>query len=298
MDTAANKPDNKAILNKAAPFGLTALLCILAWGLAGCGSVRTFQIESRAPEHQIVVDGKADDWAGHLFVVEGQKVSLGFLNDRDFLYVCLRTDDTAMERQFLRSGLMIWFDPKGGKKKTLGIRYPVGLTPKEMRMWRGEERGDTEQPGEFEGNLSDLEVFRQGQSEPESLDIADAEGIEIKASTAGKHFVYELRMPLASPGQNSLGLGAQPGGTIGIGFETGKIDLSSLSRRPSGVIGGTGGMPPAGAFGGFGGRGGMGRPGRLRPNEPQIPEELKVWATVLLSLGDNHASAEVQSLSR
>jgi hypothetical protein len=298
MDTAANEPDNQAILNKVALSGPAALLCILAWGLVGCGSARTFQIESRVPEHQIVVDGKADDWAGHLFVVEGQKVSLGFLNDRDFLYVCLRTDDSAMERQFLKSGLMIWFDPRGGKNKTLGIKYPVGLTPKEMRMWRGEERGDAEQAGEFEGSLSDLEIFRQGQSEPESLDIADAEGIEIKASTAGKHFVYELRIPLASPGQDSLGLGAQPGGTIGIGFETGKVELSGLPRRPGGMIGGTGGMPPTGGFGGFGGRGGMGRAGRLRPNEPQIPEELKVWATVMLSSGDNPAPAKVQSLSR
>jgi hypothetical protein len=297
MNATTDKIDERAIPNKAGLIWPAAVLPILAWSLAGCGSVRTFQIESRAPERPVVIDGKADDWAGHLFVLEGRKISLGFLNDRDSLYLCLRTDDSAMERQFLRSGLTVWFDPKGGKKKVLGIRYPVGLTPGERRMWRGQEPEDVEQPVEFEGNLSDLKIFRQGQSEPESLDIAEVKGLEIRASTAGKHFVYELKVPLAPAGQDSLGLGARPGATIGIGFETGRFDLGSLPRRPSGMIGGTGGMPPTGTFGGFGGRGGLGRGGRLRPNEPQIPEELKVWAIVLLGSGETAAPATVQSLS-
>jgi hypothetical protein len=276
------------------PWATAALALIMLWGLTGCGSFKAFQIESRPPEHQVIVDGKADDWAGHLFVVEGQKISLGFLNDPDYLYVCLRTDDGAMRRQLLRSGLTVWIDPRAGRKKTLGIKYPIGLKSSEQRMWKGEEPEEAEAPGELGGNLTDMEIFRQGNIEPETLDIADAGGIELKAATAGRSFVYELKVPLAQSSQETIGVGASPGGTVGIGFETGKFDLNNLPRRPGGMIGGTGGMPPVG---GYGGRGGMMRPGRMRPNEPEIPENLKIWATVKLSSGGRPAPAKVQSLS-
>jgi len=281
---------------RAVALGVPAAALVLAWLLAGCSSYRTFQIDSRVPERQIVVDGKADDWAGHLFVVEGRKISLGFLNDSQFLYVCLRTDDSAMMREFLRSGLMIWFDPSGGRKKTLGVKHPVGLPPGQMRLGRNEERGEGEQTAEFEGDLSEVEVYRSGRREPESLDIADARGIELRASFAGRHFVYELKIPLATPNQDSIGLGVRPGSPVGVGIETGKSDLNDLPQRPGGVAGGAGAMPPTGAFGGFGGRGVVGRVGRLRPNEPVLPENLKLWATVRLGTGANSSPATVQSL--
>ena len=165
-----------------------------------------------------------------------------------------------------------------------------------MRLWRNEERGEDEQPAEFEGDLSEVEIYRSGRSEPENLDIADARGIDLRASFTGKHFVYELKIPLAVPNQDSIGLGVRPGTAVGVGIETGKSDLNDLSRRPGGMAGGAGAMPPTGAFGGFGGRGVVGRVGRLRPNEPVLPESLKLWATVRLSTGANSSPATVQSL--
>jgi hypothetical protein len=284
----------KSFLIPGAAWGPAAAAVLIAWSVAGCNSAKIFQIESRLPEHQILIDGKADDWAGRLFIVEGQKVSLGFLNDRNCLYVCLRTDDGGMQRQLLNAGLTVWFDPGGGRKKVLGIKYPVGLSSEEQKMWKGEEPEESGAPTEFGGNLTDVEIYRPGSSEPEGLDIADVHGIELKAATAGKSFVYELKVPLAQTGSDAIGLGAPAGASIGIGFETGKFDLNSLPRRPSRVVGGAGGMPPAG---GYGGTGTVMQPGRLRPNEPEIPEELKIWAAVQLSSGGQPAPAKVQSLS-
>ncbi len=179
-----------------------ALALLMLLNLAGCSSVKTFQIESRPPEHQVVIDGQADDWAGRLFVVENQKVSLGFLNDRDYLYICLRTDDRTMQRELLRSGLTVWIDARGKRAKALGIKYPIGLRSYEQRMWRDVEPEEVEAPGEVAGNLTDVEIYRQGNPEPESLDIADAEGLELKAAATGRNFIYELKVPLAtvSPG--------------------------------------------------------------------------------------------------
>ena len=271
-----------------------AAVVLLLGGLAACSSFKTFQIESQPPERRLFIDGKADDWAGRLFVVGGQKVSLGFLNDRDSLYICLRTDDGAVERQLLRSGLTVWFDPRGGRKKALGIKYPVGLSSREQRMWKGEEPDEAEEPGEVGGNLTDIEICRPGSSEPEILDIADIEGFELQAVTSGSSLLYEIRLPLAPAGRAAVGVGAPPGGTVGIGFETGKFDLNNLPRGPGGRNGGTGGMPPVG---GYGGRGGAMRPGRISPNDPEITEDLKIWAVVRLSPDGRPLPAQVQTPS-
>ncbi len=273
------------------PFSLGLFML---WSLGGCSSIKTFEIESRPPEHQIAIDGKADEWAGRLFSVEGQKIALGFLNDRDYLYICLRTGDAAMERQILRSGLTVWIDAKGARNKVLGIKYPVGLRPDEQRMMKEGEPEEAEAPGGIEGNLTDVEIYRQGSPQPEALDIADAKGIEIKAATAGRILVYELKVPLVQSGPDSIGVGAAPGGTVGVGFETGKYDMNNLpSRSPGGLMGGTASQPP---IGGYGSRGGM-KPGQLRPNAPALPENLTIWATVKLSSAGHPEPAKVQSLS-
>ena len=48
-----------------------------------------YLVKSHAPEREIVIDGKADDWAGHLALDEKENLSVGFLNDQKNLYVAL-----------------------------------------------------------------------------------------------------------------------------------------------------------------------------------------------------------------
>jgi hypothetical protein len=55
-----------------------ALIGALACTTGGCRSFSTFSIESRPPEHAIVVDGHSDDWAGLTYTIGDGEVSLGF----------------------------------------------------------------------------------------------------------------------------------------------------------------------------------------------------------------------------
>lgn len=267
------------------------LLIFLTWGLTGCSSFKTFLTESRFPDRQIIIDGGSGDWAGNLFVVKGEGVTLGFLNDQEYLYICLRAEDNGTRGQILRSGLTVWFDPKGGKKKALGIKFPIGMPPGEWPMPREEYPEEPEFKGRFEENLNELQIIRSEKEEPEKMEIADAKGIEIKLLPSGRFLVYELKIPLVQSEQNPIAVGAQPGRTIGVGFETGKLDFGSMARRPGRMPGG-GGMPP---MGGSFGRGGMGRIGGARA--AQIPEELKIWATVKMGSGENREPAELISVS-
>ncbi len=194
--------------------GVAFLLIILFWGIIACTTVKTFTTQSGVPERQVVIDGRSDDWAANLFIVEDAGVTLGFLNDPEYLYICLRADEMSTRGQIMRSGLTVWFDPKGGKKKTLGIKFPIGMTPGERPMPPGEFGEAEEGPGSRrpgEENLNQLEIIRPEHEEPERMEVGEAKGIEIKFLPSRAGLVYELKIPLIRLDERPIAVGAEPG---------------------------------------------------------------------------------------
>ena len=268
-------------------------LLAAALGLTGCASLASYLIDSQKPEQQVIIDGQTDDWAGRLYIVENERVSLGLVNDRDNLYLCLLAEDDFTRAQIMMQGLTVWFDPQGGKKKTLGIKHPLGRPPGERRMPRP---GDNPEKPEFETPpeelAAELEIIRPEHEEPQRMSIADAKGIELKAVPSSGLLVYELKIPLRLAEEHPIAVGAEPGKTIGLGFETGKLDPLDMPRQgPGGMPGGRGGLPPVGGRPGGVGIGGFGRgPGRL----PGI----RFWAEVKLDPGPGGSSPEPARISR
>jgi len=266
----------------------TSGVLFLVLCLAGCSSARVYSTDSRPRLKEIKVDGKTDDWLGSLSIIEDGNASVGFLNDRENLYVCLLLEEDFLQGQVMRQGLTVWFDPKGGKEKSLGIRYPLGRAPGEKGEPPRGEPGPPPSEGFPVEDMSALEILRSPKGEPQKMEIADLPGIEISVAPTRGLFVYELKIPLAQTESNLVALGAQPGQTVGIGFEIPKLDRDQMPGRPSEGMPGGGGRPP---MGGVPGAGGGGRPGGMRGGGPggrmmeQMPEGLKVWTMVRLSSG-------------
>ena len=61
----------------------------------------------------IEVDGVDDEWTGATTYFEKQDVTVGLLNDEEFLYVSLVTSG-PVGRQAMATSLTVWFDPDGG----------------------------------------------------------------------------------------------------------------------------------------------------------------------------------------
>ncbi len=292
-------------------------LILIALLTAGCASVITFETESRPLDREIIIDGNDDDWSGNLYTVEGERVSLGLFNDQEYLYVCLSANDITTVSQVMRQGLTIWFDAEGGRKKTLGIKYPDGSEP-----GAGKEEGGRKKDGESpsappkprddwsdsgfdvppENMPREMEIIRAGVPDNVKMDIADAAGIAIRVSPTNTSIVYELRIPLVQTSEHPVAVGIIPGKTLGIGFETGKLSAArgpkdgSPGAGPTGMPGGggTGGnMPPMGGSGGMGPGDGMGRGVDLLAEK-----RLKIWATARLSSAATVKPAEVSSVSK
>ena len=236
-------------------------------------------IVSQWRETPIVIDGDKGDWPDLQLDLEKKECSIGVSNDADFLYLALRLDNPLLVRQLLRRGFTVWFNPAGNRKKTFGIRYPVGARGgprgRQSRAVRGDgapQREDGADPEtnyrqRMESMLRDVEIIIPALDMSRRIPLQHAPGIEVQIKGLGDEVFYELKLPLVKKEGFPYAAGME-NGVLGVGFLMPKPDQA---RRQRGGFGrGRGG--PGGGRGGFGARsnGGGG-------------VELKVWTRVAVA---------------
>ena len=263
---------------------MSFILFLLTFFLVGCSKL---ELDSGWRERQITVDGRNDDWLGTMMYFEKEKVSLGLLNDENFMYICLIAEDQLIRNQVMRQGFTLWFDSDGGKKKTFGIKFPIGMQPGEMqerRMRPGgvpmKERRDEQDPERFRqtlrGQMAELEILGPGKDESIRMPLEKAKGINVNVRVSSGMLVYEIKVPLERSEEYPYAVGAKAGSSVGIGLETSKFKRQNVRRSMGGR------MPGGGGRGGMGGMSG-GRGMRGSGMRPQMPEPLKIWAIVQLA---------------
>jgi hypothetical protein len=252
-------------------------LVALSLVVAGCGGL---ELESQRLDRTITVDGALTEWDGRLTYIDSKHVSVGLLNDEEYLYLGLATSDRATQTQVMMRGFTVWFDPEGGKERTLGIRYPLGAMEPGMRPGERGNRPSLEDLAQLhEVRESELEILI-GTSESLQMNLVEVGNIDVALSFDKGVLRYELRIPLKKTEGYPFAVGALAGAEIGIGLETPEMDREAIRPRmgggKGGGMGGRGGGR-GGMGGGMGGRGGMGG------SRPQMPEPLNVWTKVTLA---------------
>jgi len=252
---------------------LSSILLLFTFLLNGCSNGK-LELNSDWRDREITIDGKNADWLGAMLFFEEDNISVGLLNDDNFLYICMIAEDQFIRAQVMRQGFTLWFDPDGGKEKIFGIKYPVGMKASERGMGRDEQ--NLERACEVPRRpMNELEILGPGKDEVKKMLIEEAKGIEINIEFSSGMLVYELKVPLIQSEHHPYAIGAEAGSSVGIGLETTKIERPDMSSGMSGE-GGRGG-PTGGMRGGAGGRG---MPGGRRP---QMRNPLKIWAVVQLA---------------
>lgn len=256
------------------------LMSILVGALLSQGCSSQLKLDSRWSPEQINIDGDESDWQGALTYIDGKNVSLGIKNDGEFLYICLVSADRSLQRQMMMRGFTAWFDPDGGKEKTFGIRFPIGMIDSGM-MFSGRGRGgDPESMQEdFSRTLAELELIWPEEERRTRLPIANAQGIAAVMGDRMDRLVYEMKVPLRKGEDLPYAIGIKDGQPLGMGLETEEMDREAMRAR-MGRGGSGGGRGGRGGFGGGRGGGGFGGGGRGRGGagqRPQMPEQFKLW---------------------
>ncbi len=261
------------------------------------------EVDSTWRDRVVTIDGidEGSEWENARYFFEKEKVIIGLLNDENNLYVRLSSRDRNLQRQLMVLGFTLWFDAKGGRKKTFGIHFPIGMQGSGMQMMRSSGRTNRNEDSDqlrkmLEGSQREIEILGPGKNESYTMLVVDALvlGINVKINNPKGNLVYELKIPLLRNESQPYGIGTEIAQEIGIGLETGKIDMEQMRsqmRERGGSMGGRGGI--GGRGGGLGGgssREGMGgRSGGMRGREGgrgggQMFESLELWLKTELAL--------------
>ncbi len=264
--------------------GVAALLLVSCTTMACKEEVTAPSTWAQGP---IAADGSEDDWAGLLTEFEQYDLSLGLLNDDEFLYVSL-VSDGVVAQQVMAAGLTVWLEPAERRGGKYGIRYPTppdvaNLGTARVAVSGGQTGRGPGGPGTpSSARLRQVDLLGPGDLGERRLPLPVGGGLEVAVQRNGPTLVYELRVPLARDVNHRMGLGVIPGETIRVGFETVNLrDLLGGGPRFPGRPGnfGGGGGPGGGGSGGLGRTFGGGRGG----GRAERADPLELWATVELS---------------
>jgi hypothetical protein len=218
------------------------ILCALLSALSSsafCGST----LDSRPLDREIQIDGLADDWHDSLTFIKKAGFAVGAFNDRRDLYLCVNSWNEDVNLQIEGMGWVLWFSPDRSHPRSIGVEFPLPH----------EKRAEADDASDVRPDAADRLAIRGPRPEErEVLAVSNAAGVIVRSSTINGAFTYELKIPLGRDSASPYGIGAEPGQTIEVLFETNGVGM--LHDRT-----GSGEAPPSGASGGgVGGRGGGG----------------------------------------
>ncbi|MFC1608215.1 hypothetical protein ACFL47_09610 [Candidatus Latescibacterota bacterium] len=258
----------------------------------GCG-LRS--IESTWRDRKVTIDGidNGPEWENARYFFEEEKITLGILNDENNIYLRISSRDRELQRKLIAFGMTIWFDEKGGKKKNLGIHFPLGIRDRGMDKSRKSNNEDQFRIilGE---SLSEIEIIDKAKDNAEILLLSDVNGLGIETLIGydKNNLVYELKIPLLRTEAQPYGIGNDTGQAIGIGMLIGEIDPEQLRKNMQrGIGGGRGGIPGGDVIGGRGGindnrgmdsRRGLGKRRYMDRMAAKTLDSLELWLKIHL----------------
>jgi hypothetical protein len=80
----------------------------------------------KAPKNPIIIDGDSKEWGDSLVYYNAEKdIHYTIANDKDNLYLVVKTNDIQQQNSILLSGVTFSIDPKGRKKPVYSITFPL-----------------------------------------------------------------------------------------------------------------------------------------------------------------------------
>ncbi len=256
-----------------------AMVAVVALMLTvGTGAVK---YDSARLDRDVQIDGVMDEWSGLMTPLGKTGLALGMMNDGEYLYICVVSQDWAANRQILGRGLTLWLDPGNNVAERFGIRYPVGLPRSARPRPQPGERPDTAaMEAMARESLGYIEVVLP-DGEPLRYAVEDALGIVAVAEFGAGKLTYELMVPLQMTEVHPHALGLEPGDAFKVVLESRPPDPAEMQGR-----GGRGGRSSGGGGSGGGMRGGSGG-GRMGGGRgsggASRPEPIKVKVKVRLA---------------
>ena len=209
----------------------------------GCSSVK--ELSSEHPTPALVVDGKAGEWEGKLYIFKEDGLLVGVQDDSLDLYVCVEGLDRATSLAMMRGGVTVKLDPGTADSSVLGVHYGG-----RGRMTRQDEEAlfhpMTENSIEILGKKDNVVMMIPAISSEREY------GIQIALRDSGGATVFEMKLPRKHSGR-TFGLATVPDKRLAMEVDLMKGRTGRSAQTNEGTA-----EEPGGDEGGFG-EGRMGR---------------------------------------
>ncbi len=252
---------------------IAAISCFLVLMLTGCSS--SLELSSGWTDQELAITADGSGWKDATAKIAGPEVFVGVKNDKNNLYICLMTSNSATQLQMLALGCTAWFDTEGKQSKTFGIQFPVA------GLLQGRRLPTRPNPEEIQRlvNAAQRQLIVSGpeQNERHRISMQDAKGVKAHLGYVNGTLTYELKVPLQRSKEQPYAINADTTRPLLVGFETGDT-AEAMKGQP-------GASSPSQSAGGRGRLGGRSGGGADQGSGSQMPEPLKHWITVHLSSG-------------
>ncbi len=91
-----------------------------------CLQLNAQSLHSVTPAMPVKIDGDPMEWPQPFRYYDGNtKLQFAIENDTANIYLCFKITDEPTQLRLFNGGMAVWIDPKGKKKETAGIMFPL-----------------------------------------------------------------------------------------------------------------------------------------------------------------------------
>jgi len=207
-------------------------------------SAHVFSKEDLINSHKLLsplnIDGSPQDWAEvELYFDKKVKTECAFRNDGETLFILFVLKDRKYLSSIQSSGLTVWFNPEGNKKKNYGINFLQKMVPAaDYVAYLEKQQGLLSEADKNKILANPSYIFYQAdiqnkQKKNATQPAAEGEVKEaiFRTKSQGKGLAYEFAIPLQRMSEFAFGVGAEPGDVIKVGFEWGGMTEEYRTRK-------------------------------------------------------------------
>lgn len=216
------------------------LLILVVFSLIFAGYAKEETVVSGWILTPLDIDGSSDEWKDAAFHHE-KKVNVGcaFRNDEKNLYIAFIFKDPSYLSTIKETGMTIWINLEGKKKKHYGINFIKKQVPAEtflalIEQQRGplseEEKSNIRANPYYFLHVVKL-INKKVKTSSEEQSVSEVEPAIFRSAPQNNSVVYEFLIPLDRETEMSLGVGAEPGEAVKVGFEWGGLTEEMKARR-------------------------------------------------------------------
>jgi len=207
-------------------------------------SANVFSKEDIVNSHKLTspvnIDGSPKDW-GEIepYFDKKVKTECAFRNNGETLFILFVLKDRKYLSSIQSSGLTIWFNTEGKKKKNYGINFIKKMvSAADYVAYLEKQQGPLSEADKNKILANPSYIFYQAdvQSKKKKNATQPAEEGEVKeaifrSQRQGRGLGYEFAIPLQRLSESVPGVGAEPGDVIKVGFEWGGMTEELRTRQ-------------------------------------------------------------------